>query len=286
MSCAICGKPTLIGARLCSPCRAALKRAKDDTVFELPPALAEAAARRHASAAAAAEEATPAAPARRSRRVRTLALGVVCAAAFGATALHLAAQGDERGMALQVADAVPQAWRMMGNAPTGIDPTNGQSSAPAALPVTAVPAATALPVLAAGPDVSGPAHADAGGASSTLPDRPPSLHKRLYDTLVRAPREPLHAPRPVTPPAEGDLVTTLPTPAAAPPAPVNVAVAAPAPAVRADPWQGLDHALALCAGETLFARLACEHRARARFCEGRWGDPTHCPSAVNVDHGQ
>jgi hypothetical protein len=36
MKCPICGKQTLPGAKLCGPCRAALKRAKDDSVWELP----------------------------------------------------------------------------------------------------------------------------------------------------------------------------------------------------------------------------------------------------------
>src|SRR5436305_1266327 len=36
MKCPICGKQTLPGAKLCTPCRAALKRAKDDSVWELP----------------------------------------------------------------------------------------------------------------------------------------------------------------------------------------------------------------------------------------------------------
>jgi hypothetical protein len=56
--------------------------------------------------------------------------------------------------------------------------------------------------------------------------------------------------------------------------------------VPANPWQDLDAALAACADETLFARIACEHRARARFCEGRWGEPTHCPAGVPADRGQ
>src|SRR4051794_35803140 len=37
MKCPICGKQTLPGAKLCSPCRAALKRAKDDSVWVMPP---------------------------------------------------------------------------------------------------------------------------------------------------------------------------------------------------------------------------------------------------------
>lgn len=36
MKCPICGKQTLPGAKLCGPCRAALKRARDDSVWEIP----------------------------------------------------------------------------------------------------------------------------------------------------------------------------------------------------------------------------------------------------------
>jgi hypothetical protein len=36
MKCPICGKQTLPGAKLCGPCRNALKRARDDSVWEMP----------------------------------------------------------------------------------------------------------------------------------------------------------------------------------------------------------------------------------------------------------
>lgn len=36
MKCPICGKQTLPGAKLCGPCRSALKRARDDSVWEMP----------------------------------------------------------------------------------------------------------------------------------------------------------------------------------------------------------------------------------------------------------
>lgn len=36
MKCPICGKQTLPGAKLCAPCRAALKRARDDSAWQLP----------------------------------------------------------------------------------------------------------------------------------------------------------------------------------------------------------------------------------------------------------
>ena len=53
MKCPICGKTTLPGAKLCGPCRAALKRAKDDSVWELPPS------QRQGDAQAVAEIAAP-----------------------------------------------------------------------------------------------------------------------------------------------------------------------------------------------------------------------------------
>src|SRR5438477_1673272 len=37
MKCTICGRRTLPGAKLCLPCRSALRRARDDTVSELMP---------------------------------------------------------------------------------------------------------------------------------------------------------------------------------------------------------------------------------------------------------
>src|SRR5437868_13392354 len=37
MKCTICGRRTLLGAKLCMPCRSALRRARDDTVSELLP---------------------------------------------------------------------------------------------------------------------------------------------------------------------------------------------------------------------------------------------------------
>jgi hypothetical protein len=279
MSCAICGKPSLIGARLCSPCRAALKRAKDDTVFELPPGRSAAVRGRHAAvraigdpAAAPASRSTPTAtivPAPRARRLRAMGLGLLCAAAFGATGLRLAAQGDERVALVTPAPAAPSVPAER-DAPVPLAPAAGI----VAVNGTSAPAAVPGGSMAAVPE--------AGSPAPTQADRPAG--HRVYDTLVRAPREPAHAAPKAPPPVEPPPVVA-PAPAPAPP-PVKVATAAPVAPVRADPWQALDAALAQCASETLFARLGCEHRARARYCEGRWGEPTHCPSGVNVDHGQ
>jgi hypothetical protein len=40
MNCPICGKQAPPGAKLCGPCRAALKRARDDSILEIPGTLA------------------------------------------------------------------------------------------------------------------------------------------------------------------------------------------------------------------------------------------------------
>jgi len=85
MNCPICGKPTLIGAKLCSPCRSALKRARDDTVFELP-------------GTAARQDAPSAEKPGHARAVRrTVAIAALGLAAFGAAAVHLAHRDDAAG---------------------------------------------------------------------------------------------------------------------------------------------------------------------------------------------
>ena len=43
--------------------------------------------------------------------------------------------------------------------------------------------------------------------------------------------------------------------------------------------------LARCTGN-LFARVGCEHVARAQYCDGYWGQVAQCPGGVANDHGQ
>ena len=71
--------------------------------------------------------------------------------------------------------------------------------------------------------------------------------------------------------------------------PVMVAIAAtasrPAP-IALDRVLGLAHALDGCASETLFARIACEHRARMRYCDGAAGRIPQCLEAPPRDSAQ
>ena len=92
--CAICHGPRLPGARLCAPCKAALKRARLESVADLVPlpspaaAEAEAARRRRAKARSPAKHA---APRRRPRLlVPVLAIAVAAIAAGGYLALRVA----------------------------------------------------------------------------------------------------------------------------------------------------------------------------------------------------
>jgi hypothetical protein len=59
-------------------------------------------------------------------------------------------------------------------------------------------------------------------------------------------------------------------------------VASPPP----DRWQLLSGRLSGCAGGNLFARVACEHAARAQYCEGHWGQVAQCPAGIANEHGQ
>jgi hypothetical protein len=71
--------------------------------------------------------------------------------------------------------------------------------------------------------------------------------------------------------------------------PVVVTMAAtasqPAPATY-DRVLALAHALDECAQESLFGRIACEHRARMRYCEGAAGRIPQCLQAPPRDAGQ
>jgi hypothetical protein len=59
-----------------------------------------------------------------------------------------------------------------------------------------------------------------------------------------------------------------------------------APTVAPDRWQPLSAALGRCVTGNLFSRVACEHSARAQFCDGYWGQVAQCPGGVVNDHGQ
>jgi hypothetical protein len=253
MSCPICGKHTLAGAKLCGPCRSALKRARDDSVWELPPGL------KRPTGTPGADTGAPrwVLGARRSLGWRGWSLVGVTASLLIAGGVKLASMGDNAAVAATPLARPPAG---AGNVAEPAVPTTA-SMAPSGLDKPAPPdaAATAEPTVHAH-DVA----------------QPPRTHDRPLSRAAKA----------LTPATE---TSGVPQPAAplAPPEPVRVAASPPpAPVRAADPWQPLNDALARCASEGVFARIGCEHRARSRWCEGHWGEVAQCPGAVANDHGQ
>jgi len=244
MKCPICGKQTLPGAKLCGPCRAALKRAKDDSVWVMPPGSA---ARTGAESVDADTPAVPPVPGTRLGGWRGVGMGVA--------ALFVAAGGLATVRLVQVEE--PSAYHRP--PPATVQPAT--TSAPT------VPQVLDLPAVARTSSVA--PHATPAVDGEPAPARPRDRTPR-----PRLAPEPPPAPAPVMP--EAPPPEPLPAPfveRAPPPKPV-------------DPWQRMSESLARCAGQELFARLACEHRVRATSCDGNWGRVPQCPGGLPADHGQ
>lgn len=100
------------------------------------------------------------------------------------------------------------------------------------------------------------------------------------------------APRTVSAPPVPTPGTPSP-PAADAPAPVPLAVAPPpaaetprqGPAAPVSRWAQMAVDLSACASGNFFERVGCEHRVRARYCEGWWGSVAECPSGRQSDYG-
>jgi hypothetical protein len=58
-------------------------------------------------------------------------------------------------------------------------------------------------------------------------------------------------------------------------------------AAQPDRWQQMREAMARCAGDNFFKRVACEQAVGQQYCEGFWGKVPQCPSGPpNKDRGQ
>jgi len=246
MKCPICGKQTLPGAKLCSPCRAALKRAKDDSVWELPPSQRPG----EPSPAVRSAEWVLGAPRLAGWRTWAVASGVVGVVAVAA--ITFARNGDSTP-APSVSISAPAARSTLSEPP----PVTLERAIPASTqpPVEPAPAHTAVAEPAAAQPPRGGEHAPAR----------PKVTKPATDVVVPA----------VAPPAEPAL-----------PAPVVATAPPPEPLRPVDPWQRMNDALARCRGQDLFGRLGCEYRVRASYCEGHWGETSQCPAITTNDHGQ
>ena len=269
MKCMICGGQTLPGAKLCLPCRAALRRARDDTISELLPLprRREAFAFSHSPGIGRPSlvpvPAPKTAPRRtRNRRLTSAQLHAAAVVAFVAAA----------GVLTFIMARELQRERLTAAAVTA-------PSAPAVEARPVVPRVSPSTMLGTARDES-----------------PPPLVSTAEPEAIEAP-PPIPTPvdrrveRPLKPRSVKTAVLIDPASAgsaAEPPVIILAPAPAPPPAVRVVPpdrTQVLAAALAKCSGD-FFARVGCEQRTRAQHCEGQWGQVPQCPAGIANDHGQ
>ena len=273
MKCNICGGRTLLGAKLCLPCRAALRRARDDTISELLPlprrleAIAFPVARtvsqtldivrvrrarRHAKPAA---PTTPLAAPSTSSPLQSTAIALF-ALAVGFLAY---------GFAQQLRGGREASSEQPFSAPVSAAPQSGIS--PAALAAEAWRNTALAPLPSA----------------ETIPETVPAAEAPRVEPVKLRKNSSVARTS-----AKAESVTIAP--AAAVP---SIVATAPKTAtddvtstVVPDRWQSLSAALGRCTVGNVFSRFACEHTARAQFCDGYWGQVGQCPGGVVNDHGQ
>ena len=125
-----------------------------------------------------------------------------------------------------------------------------------------------------------PARTDTASRAAT----PVTLRTAAYPSERR---EPVVA----TPATTGSRRDVAASNAAAPPAatasPRDAASPeSPAASAAYDRVLGLASALDACSHESLFARIACEHRARTRYCDGAAGQIPQCAERPPREYGQ
>jgi hypothetical protein len=280
MKCMICGGQTPPSAKLCLPCRAALRRARDDTISELlplprrreafaysnSPDIGRVARRgpvqRHEGRR---RESRPSHDFRRRLSSAQLHAAAVVAFVLAAGLLtYVTTREFQRERSVPAAVAAPA------------QPSDPRVLLPSVSPSTLLDSARAADLPVSTPIVAPAQDSDVAVAdvrpAPPPPERRPSRAARPKPLAPTPPPEPIATPAPVEPP-----VVVM----AAPPIPTPTPKVAPPP----DRGQLLVAALAQCGGN-FFSRTLCEHRARARYCEGLWGQHPQCPAGVTNDHGQ
>jgi hypothetical protein len=271
MDCTICGKPTLPGAMLCAPCKAALKRARYVTVQEdmrrssvidvrrkprhaRPPgpaaalvAATDAAPRPVRAGPAPSLAHRPASQDPNARLARRIFIGIFVAAAAlgGASYFGQRESGAHSGEAASnAAVSVTDSGR---DSAAGAPAPRKEEAAPPASPAAAAPTeAGYLPLAQPEP------------APAVVP---PKRAKPSTRAAVSTAYEPFEGPIAAPEPAK-------PAPAPAPPPP-------PVP----DRWQNMRDAQAQCDREGVINGLICGQRVRMQYCDGYWGKVAQCQGA-------
>lgn len=275
MSCNICGQISLPGAMLCRACKAALKRARNLSVQELPPPSQNRGTRsprRPAGASTPRVSGPPTAVKRTGRRAWRFAVPVALAVA----ALGVVGYAGKGGVTTEE----PVAQHSV------VEPLRADARPAAAsrLPAAGEAALTPVDALVAPPFPSTP-----------MESKPRTQSSPTTATLLPAlpARPPIGASRANTQAALREDVPPLAVAIAAPetPAPLIELPSEPAPPViRAAPprdrWQAMREQLAACAREGGLGGFICDQRTRLATCDGYWGRVEQCALPPENPRGQ
>jgi hypothetical protein len=116
---------------------------------------------------------------------------------------------------------------------------------------------------------------DATAAGSTMPSGSTAAPVAAAPKMDSGKAPPAKATSPPGPP--GSLLSTADVPGV---------TAQGRAAAQPDRWQQMREAMARCAGDNFFKRVACEQGVGQQYCEGFWGKVPQCPSGPPKDRGQ
>lgn len=284
--CAICGQRTERGS-FCSDCRAALKRARDETVsqFQMRPVMAL------AGPGARSQRASPRRPKEqpRPRIVR-------------------AVEAPEQSVPATNAAATSFVWiivalMVMVVAYVGYRLMQATADAPEVATVTAVPAGSEVLVAPAVRETQlgvGVQEESAGAATRLGPAPPVPVDPSLEPRVAVASMHPRLAPRSAgalsarelpgsarsaanAAPSAKPVSETAVFPETVPSEPLVAVKASMPPAaggqVLLGKWERMDTALRACANESLLGSVVCEQKVRWQYCGGEWGQVPQCPGS-------
>ena len=284
--CAICGQRTERGS-FCSDCRAALKRARDETVsqFQMRPAMALAGAGVRSQRASPRRPKEPPRP-QIARAAEPVAENVAATDAAAASFVWII-------VALMVMVVAYVGYRLL-EATVDAPELPVVTAPPAASETLAAPAARETQ-LGLGVQEESTGMAKRVGVAPPVPVDP-SLEPRV----AAAPIHPRLSPKPSGAPAVRELPgspRSRANPAATPragsetssvadavqPEPVVAAKAGASPAtvgaLSPGRWERMDLALRACANESLLGAVICEQKVRWQYCGREWGQVPQCPGS-------
>jgi hypothetical protein len=257
MDCTICGKTTLPGAKLCGPCKAALKRARYVTVegeIRLPSVIdVRRQQRRPRTSAVAPESVKSSAQPNDATFESWHGRRLFVAIALFAMALVGVTYFGQRGMGARAQDDAPVAASAVPVPRPGDIPFVAESQ-PANIAMATPPINSRLVSPRAGDAISGSKPAG----------------------IVVAKRSKLPAGASFAT-ANGDPPEAIPV---APEPQKSAAAAPPPPRVVPDRWQNMRDALAQCDSEGIIGGFICGQRVRMQYCDGYWGKVAQCPGAA------